>query len=190
MQIDPAQHPSATGYKILTNVVVPRPIAWVSSLSTTGVINLAPISFFNAVGSEPLYVAISLSVRADGTVKDTAKNIDAHGEFVVNLVTEALLSAMNITAADFPPGESELVAAELRGAPSVKIRAPRLAESQVSLECKLFTTQTAGFFHIQECRSIIAEFGFQYAPLQVNFRLRKKVIRRILIIFFQRIDAF
>ncbi len=144
MQIDPALHDGAVNYKILTNVVVPRPIAWVSSLGTTGVVNLAPISFFNAVGSEPLYVAISLSLRDDGTVKDTAGNTDAHGEFVVNLVTEELLSAMNTTAADFPSDESELVAAELHGAPSVKIRAPRLAESQVSLECKLFTTVALG----------------------------------------------
>lgn len=144
MQIDPALHESATNYKILTNVVVPRPIAWVSSLGPTGVVNLAPISFFNAVGSEPLYVAISVGLRDDDTLKDTARNIDSHREFVVNLVTEELLGAMNITAADFPPDESELLAAQLHAAASVKIRAPRLAQAQVSLECRLFTTVALG----------------------------------------------
>jgi flavin reductase (DIM6/NTAB) family NADH-FMN oxidoreductase RutF len=123
---------------------VPRPIAWVTSLSPTGVINLAPLSFFNAVGSEPLYVAVSVGLRDDGTLKDTARNIEAHGEFAVNLVTEELLRAMNISAADFPSDESELIAAELHGTPSVKIGAPRLAEAQVSLECRLFKTMALG----------------------------------------------
>ena len=144
MQIDPALHASADNYKILTNVVVPRPIAWITSLSPTGVINLAPLSFFNAVGSEPLYVAVSVGLRDDGTLKDTGRNIEAHGEFVVNLVTEELLRAMNISAADFPPDESELGAAELHGISSVKIGAPRLAEAQVSLECRLFKTMALG----------------------------------------------
>jgi flavin reductase (DIM6/NTAB) family NADH-FMN oxidoreductase RutF len=144
MQIDPALHTSAASYKILTNVVVPRPIAWVTSLSPTGVINLAPLSFFNAVGSEPLYVAVSVGLRDDGTRKDTGRNIEAHGDFVVNLVTEELLRAMNISAADFPSDESELLAAELHGTPSVKIGAPRLAEAQVSLECRLFKTMALG----------------------------------------------
>ena len=144
MQIDPALHTSADSYKILTNVVVPRPIAWVTSLSPTGVINLAPFSFFNAVGSEPLYVAVSVGLRDDGTLKDTARNIEARGEFVVNLVTEELLRAMNISAADFPPDESELVAAELHGTSAVKIGAPRLAGAQASLECRLFNTMALG----------------------------------------------
>lgn len=144
MQIDPALHATAENYRILTNVVVPRPIAWITSLSQTGVINLAPFSFFNAVGSDPLYVVVSIGLRDHGTLKDTARNIEASGEFVVNLVTEELVRAMNISAADFPPDQSELVAADLHGAPSNKIAAPRLAEAQVSLECRLFKSQALG----------------------------------------------
>jgi flavin reductase (DIM6/NTAB) family NADH-FMN oxidoreductase RutF len=144
MQIDPALHSEADNYKILTNVVVPRPIAWVTTLGRTGIVNLAPFSFFNAVGSDPLYLIVSIGLRDDGTFKDTARNIKSSGEFVVNLVTEDLLEAMNVSAADFPPDQSELVAADLHSAPSIKISTPRLSEAQVSLECRLVQSLALG----------------------------------------------
>ena len=144
MQIDPSQHSRADGYKLLTNLVVPRPIAWVTTISPKGVINLAPFSFFNAIGANPLYVLISIGPRDSGEPKDTARNIQVGGSFVVNLVTEDLLGAMNISAADFPPDESELVATELHSAPSVHVTAPRLQEAQASLECKLFKAEQLG----------------------------------------------
>jgi flavin reductase (DIM6/NTAB) family NADH-FMN oxidoreductase RutF len=144
MQIDPSLHSTADNYKILTNLVVPRPIAWVTSLSQAGVVNLAPFSFFNAVGSDPLYVVISIGCRDNGTPKDTARNILASGEFVVNLVTEELFDAMNISAADFPPDQSELAAANISAAPSVRVKAPRLARAQASLECTLFKSEPIG----------------------------------------------
>lgn len=144
MQIDPAQHSQADNYEILTNVVVPRPIAWVTSLGPTGVVNLAPFSFFNAVGSDPLYVALSIGRRDSGAPKDTAMNIERGGEFVVNLVTEDLLAAMNISAADFPPDQSELTAAGLHAAPSARVQAPRLAAAEASLECRLFQSLALG----------------------------------------------
>jgi flavin reductase (DIM6/NTAB) family NADH-FMN oxidoreductase RutF len=144
MQIDPSFHSTADNYKILTNLVVPRPIAWVTSLSQAGVVNLAPFSFFNAVGSDPLYVVISIGCRDNGTPKDTARNILASGEFVVNLVTEELFGAMNISAADFPPDQSELAAANISAAPSVRVKAPRLAQAQASLECTLFKSEPIG----------------------------------------------
>jgi flavin reductase (DIM6/NTAB) family NADH-FMN oxidoreductase RutF len=144
MQIDPSQHTPADNYKLLTNIVVPRPIAWVTSQNADGVINLAPFSFFNAVSGHPLYLIISIGVNDAGEKKDSAKNILASGEFVVNLVTEELFDAMNISAADFPSGESELVAAGLHDAPSVKVKPPRVAESQASMECKLHSSQLLG----------------------------------------------
>jgi len=144
MKIDPALHSAADNYRLLTNLVVPRPIAWVTSLNAAGVINLAPFSFFNAVGSNPLYLVISIGLNDSGDMKDTARNILAGGEFVVNMVTEDLFGAMNISAADFPVGESELAAAKLHAAPSVKIRVPRVAESQASMECKLHSSQLLG----------------------------------------------
>ena len=144
MQIDPSLHSVADNYKLLTNLVVPRPIAWVTSQNPGGVVNLAPFSFFNAVGANPPYLIISIGLNDAGETKDTAKNILASGEFVVNLVTEELFDAMNISAADFPAGVSELEAANLHAAPSVKIKPPRVAESQASLECKLHSSQLLG----------------------------------------------
>jgi len=144
MQIDPSLHTKEDNYKLLTNLVVPRPIAWISSLSQSGLINLAPFSFFNAVGSDPMYVVVGIGRRDSGEPKDSARNIQTSGEFVVNLVTEDLLAAMNITAAEFPPEESELSAVNLHAAPSVRLKAPRLAEAQASLECKLYQSQPLG----------------------------------------------
>ncbi len=144
MQIDPSLHSALDNYKLLTNLVVPRPIAWVTSLSPTGVVNLAPFSFFNAVGSDPLYVIISIGQNDNGEPKDTANHIQTSGEFVVNLVTEELFDAMNISATDFPADTSELEAAHLHPVPGVHIKTPRVQEAQASLECKLFSAQALG----------------------------------------------
>ena len=148
MQIDPSRHSAAENYKLLSSLVVPRPIAWVTSVNDAGVVNLAPFSFFNAVGSDPLYVVISIGTsdarNEAGGMKDTAKNILASGEFVVNMVTEELFDAMNVSAADFPAGMSELEVVNLHAAPSVKVKPPRVAESQASMECKLHSSQLLG----------------------------------------------
>ena len=144
MQIDPARQSTADNYKLLTNLVVPRPIAWVTSQNQNGLINLAPFSFFNAVGANPVYVIISIGLNDAGEPKDTANNIRTSGEFVVNLVTEDLFEAMNLSAADFPADCSELDIAHLHTAPSVHISTPRVAEAQVSLECKLQSAQLLG----------------------------------------------
>jgi flavin reductase (DIM6/NTAB) family NADH-FMN oxidoreductase RutF len=144
MQIDPSAQSRLENYKLLSNLVVPRPIAWVSSHGPGGVINLAPFSFFNAVSGDPLYLLFSVGKSDNDGLKDTAKNIEASREFVVNLVTEDLFDAMNISAADFPAELSELDAAHLHAAPSVRIKVPRVAEAQASLECKLHSTQLLG----------------------------------------------
>jgi flavin reductase (DIM6/NTAB) family NADH-FMN oxidoreductase RutF len=144
MQIDPAIQSDADNYKILTNVIVPRPIAWITSRGRGDLVNLAPFSFFNAMGSDPLVVVVSIGLRDDGSPKDTARNIQSTGEFVVNMVTEELLDAMNISAAEFPPDQSELIAADLHAAASVKVATPRLAEAQVSLECRHSQSLTLG----------------------------------------------
>lgn len=144
MQIDPSQHSAPDNYKLLTNLVVPRPIAWVTSQNAGGVVNLAPFSFFNAVSGNPIYLIVSVGLTDAGEMKDTAKNILAGGEFVVNMVTEELFDAMNVSAADFPEGESELAAANLHAAPSVKVKPPRVAEAQASMECKLHSSQVLG----------------------------------------------
>jgi flavin reductase (DIM6/NTAB) family NADH-FMN oxidoreductase RutF len=144
VQFDPTLQSKAENYKLLTNLVIPRPIAWVTSQSQSGIVNLAPFSFFNAVGSNPLYLVISVGKHDNGELKDTEKNILSCGEFVVNMVTEELFDAMNISAADFPPDQSELEATRLDTAASVHIKTPRVAKAQVSLECKLFSHQALG----------------------------------------------
>lgn len=146
MQIDPAEQTKADGYKLLTNLVVPRPIAWVTSIGKDGAVNLAPFSFFNAVGSDPLFVMVSVGRRDDGSPKDTAVNIETAQAFVVNLVTEDMFDAMNVSAADFPPGQSEVAATGLDVAPSVKIPVPRLAKAQASLECRLHRIVPVGSY--------------------------------------------
>ena len=146
MHIDPATNAPKDNYKLLTNLVVPRPIAWVTSQGASGVVNLAPFSFFNAVGSDPLFILISVGNNDDGNPKDTGRNIAANSEWVVNLVTEDLLAAMNISAADFPPGESELAAAGLEAAASLRVKVPRIAKSQAALECRLHSKVPLGLY--------------------------------------------
>lgn len=144
MQIDPAQQKKIDNYKLLTNIVVPRPIAWVTTVNQDGLVNLAPFSFFNAVGADPLYLVISIGNNDAGELKDTGRNILTNREFVVNMVTEDLFDAMNISAADFPPDQSEVAAAGLETAASVHIAVPRLARAQASMECRLHSTQRLG----------------------------------------------
>lgn len=148
MHIDPKANAAIDNYKLLTNLVVPRPIAWVTSQNEKGVVNLAPFSFFNAVGSDPLYLLISVGANDDGSMKDTARNISVSGEFVVNMVTEDVLSAMNVSAADFPADESELTAAGLHVADSLRVAVPRVVESQASMECRLHSRQALGSYTI------------------------------------------
>ncbi len=134
---------AASRYKILTATVTPRPIAWVTTRSEDGVVNAAPYSFFNVLGHEPPIVALGLLAGA-GRFKDTATNILATGEFVVNLVSEANAAAMNVTCIDAPPEIDELDLAGLTPVASHKIRPPRIAESPVSFECKVLTSMVTG----------------------------------------------
>ncbi|MBR1195205.1 flavin reductase family protein [Bradyrhizobium sp. AUGA SZCCT0240] len=130
-------------YKILTATVTPRPIAWVTTLSEDGVVNAAPYSFFNVLGHEPPTLAIGL-LAGPGRFKDTATNILATGEFVVNLVSEQNAAAMNVTCIDAPSDVDELALAGLTAAPSHAIRPPRIAESPVSFECRVLSSMVTG----------------------------------------------
>jgi flavin reductase (DIM6/NTAB) family NADH-FMN oxidoreductase RutF len=123
-------------YKILCSLVIPRPIALVTSISEDGIVNAAPYSFFNVFGDTPPIIALGLHRRPEQTLKDTTANIHATCEFVINLVDEALAEAMNITAIDFPPQESEIAAANLALAPSTDVKAPRIASAPAALECR------------------------------------------------------
>ncbi|WP_323034787.1 flavin reductase family protein [Pararhodobacter sp.] len=144
MQFDFAALDTATGYKLLTATVTPRPIAWVTTSSVEGVVNAAPFSFFNVVGSAPPTVVLGLQGDPVKGFKDTARNIMATGEFVVNLVPESLAEAMNITAIDAPTGINELDIAGLEPAPSIKVTPPRIARSPVALECTMHSSIVTG----------------------------------------------
>lgn len=122
-------------YKILCSLVVPRPIALVSTLGPGGVVNAAPFSFFNVFSEAPPLVVLGLQHKPDHSPKDTTRHVAAAGSFVVNLVDEALAEAMNTCAIDFPPDVSEVEAAGLTTAASVTIPAPRIAEAPAALEC-------------------------------------------------------
>lgn len=133
-------------YKLLVNTVLPRPIALVTTVDAHGGVNAAPFSFFNVMGSEPPIVALGIEAhpdRPDG-LKDTARNIARSGEFVVNLVDEALVGAMNVCALDFPAETDETSLAGLTLVPGRQLKAPRIAESPVQLECRQHTTLLIG----------------------------------------------
>jgi flavin reductase (DIM6/NTAB) family NADH-FMN oxidoreductase RutF len=123
-------------YKLLCGVVVPRPIALVTTLDTNGAVNAAPFSFFNVFSEDPPLIVLGLQHKADRTPKDTTRNIHRDGEFVVHMVDEALASAMNDCAVDFPSGESEVVAIGLATSPSVEVKVPRLTAAPFALECR------------------------------------------------------
>ncbi|NTU86170.1 MAG: flavin reductase family protein [Chloroflexales bacterium] len=146
MELDPTSLEQREVYKLLIGCVVPRPIAWVSTVALDGHHNLAPFSFFNAVGSSPPALTISINYsasRASGR-KDTLQNIIDTGEFVVNLVTEATAAAMNETATDYPEGVDEFTEAGLTPVPSRTVHPPRVGESPVSFECALHTALQIG----------------------------------------------
>lgn len=131
-EFDPHDLAPRDTYFLLTSLVVPRPIAWVSTLSAEGVRNLAPHSYFNAISSSPPIVHFTST-----GVKDSLRNVRATGEFVVNVVSRDLLEVMNLTAADFPPGEDEFAWAGLDAAPSQTVAAPRVASARAALECRV-----------------------------------------------------
>jgi flavin reductase (DIM6/NTAB) family NADH-FMN oxidoreductase RutF len=131
-------------YKLLSSLVIPRPIALVTSLSSEGVLNAAPFSFFNVFSHQPALVVLGVERRARRQPKDTARNAVETRELVVNLVDEALAEAMNVCAVDFPPEESEIDAAGLSLVPSLKVKPPRIAEAPAALECRLFVTLDPG----------------------------------------------
>lgn len=144
MRWDLDQVAEPIAYKLLAATVMPRPIAWVVTQNHDGTLNAAPYSFFNVMGSAPPTIVLGLMADPARGFKDTAANILATGEFVVNLVPEALVQQMNITAVDAPTGVNELNLADLATEPSVHIRPPRIAASPVAFECRMLSSVVTG----------------------------------------------
>jgi flavin reductase (DIM6/NTAB) family NADH-FMN oxidoreductase RutF len=124
-------------YRLLISVVGPRPIAWVSTVGKDGSRNLAPFSFFNAVANRPLTVMVSIANKSGGGPKDTLRNAQETGEFVLNLADEALARQMNETSGEWAHGVDELERAGLTAVPSIDVKPPRVAEAAVAMECRL-----------------------------------------------------
>lgn len=137
LSIDPAELSERENYKLLIGSIIPRPIAFVTSLSESGIINGAPFSFFNIVSSNPPMISVSIA-RKNGQMKDTARNITSSKEFVVHIVDEKNVRQINETAASLPPDQSELQIANLTAIPSTKVAVPGVKEAKVRMECKLY----------------------------------------------------
>jgi flavin reductase (DIM6/NTAB) family NADH-FMN oxidoreductase RutF len=136
MEFDPQLIDQKATYKLLTGAVIPRPIGWISTISEDGIPNLAPFSFFNAIGEDPPHVMFS-TVRPNNTNKDTLNNVLATKQFVVNMVVEDIVEQMNITSQSVSSEVNEFELAGLTPIPSVKVKAPRVKESPINMECEL-----------------------------------------------------
>jgi flavin reductase (DIM6/NTAB) family NADH-FMN oxidoreductase RutF len=143
--INPAEHEARNIYKLMIGSIVPRPIAFVSTVSADGIRNLAPFSFFTGVSANPPVVLFCPVRRAtDGQMKDTLHNVQATGEFVVNIVSEDFAAQMNLCSADFPPEVDEFEMSGLTPLASDLVRPPRVLESRVQMECKVLQIVEVG----------------------------------------------
>jgi flavin reductase (DIM6/NTAB) family NADH-FMN oxidoreductase RutF len=148
IEVDPEPQSHAENYKIMTGLVVPRPIAWISTLSPEGRVNLAPYSSFTFVSHKPPMITITAGLREDeefkGQYKDTIDNIFRNREFVVNIADHSLLGPLHASSAAYPPGRSEVEALGLETHPSTKIATPRLARAPAALECRFHSSFELG----------------------------------------------
>ncbi|MEW6510163.1 MAG: flavin reductase family protein [Bacteroidota bacterium] len=138
MTILPTHHEPRDIYRLMTGLIVPRPIAFVSTLSLDGVRNLAPFSFFTAISANPPAICFAPMIRGtDGSRKDTLRNIEAMKEFVVNIVSEDFARKMNACSFDYPPEVDEFAESGLTPIPSDLVTPPRVKESRAAMECRL-----------------------------------------------------
>lgn len=151
MIVDPATTDYKNVYKLLIGAVVPRPIAFVSTISPEGTFNIAPFSFFTIASANPPVLVFNPALRGNSETpaerrKDTLRNINTAREFVVNIVSEEIAAKMNLCSGDYPPEVDEFQVSGLTPAASDLVKAPRVAESHVNMECRLlYTISMSGF---------------------------------------------
>lgn len=182
MEVNPETLDPAYCYKLLIGTVVPRPIAVISSLSPKGGANLAPFSYFNAVGHKPLALAFSIAPKADGSVKDTLRNVrppsqGGTGEFVINLAVEPYIRQVAEASEPLPYGESEFDYVDLNPAPSQVVQAPRVAESPAAFECRTLQIVPVGEFHL-----VIGQVVHLYVRddlVDANYRVDTRKLRAV-----------
>ncbi len=138
MEIDLESLTAYQRYKLMASLIVPRPIALITTLSETGVVNAAPFSMFNMVGEDPPIVMVSINARDDAALKDTAVNIVRDREFVVHITDEDMMQKMHRCGDHLPNTISELAHAGLHAAPSLRVAPPRIVEAPVAFECTLY----------------------------------------------------
>ena len=185
-------------YKLMCGLVIPRPIALVTTISERGIVNAAPFSFFNVFSDQPTIVALGINSRPDGGMKDTATNIDYTREFVVHMVTKDIAEQMNISCVNFPPEISEIEEANFTLRKSHVIGTPSIKESLVALECKLHSITPLGvdrnitlgevvnitttsdvvdvdktYINIEKYQPIARLFGNMYASISDIFQLKR-----------------
>lgn len=136
ISIDPSKNTERENYKFLIGSIIPRPIAFVTSLSKEGVLNGAPFSYFNIVSANPPLISVAIQ-RSGGRQKDTARNIIDLKEFVVHIVDEHNVELINKTAASLPPDQSEIELAQLTPVKSIKVSTPGVREAKIRMECRL-----------------------------------------------------
>ena len=178
MMMDPKDLAPAALYRFMTGVVVPRPIAFVSTVGAGGRFNAAPFSYFNAITSRPPLIGFSIGAR-EGGPKDTLRNLREAGDFVVNVVSEPLLAHAVHAAGDWPEDVSEFEITGLTPVPSARVKSPRVGESPVSLECRLereialgeavFVVGEIVYAHVDE--SVLTEGRVDIAKLRPAGRL-------------------
>jgi len=144
MEINPSDESPRDFYFRMVSLITPRPIAWVSTISNSGHLNLAPYSFFNGVTAAPPSVVFSPVNRPDGSKKDTVLNIEQNGQFVINVVSHAIAEKMNLTSGDFGFEENEFEIAGLTTVDSLKVKPPRVKESAAQFECELIQIVEVG----------------------------------------------
>ena len=161
MQLNPSEMRGRDVYRLMTSVLVPRPVAWVGSRSPEGIDNLAPFSYFMGVGSRPPLIAFSVA-RADrlGTLKDTARNVLARQELTVSIASEEHLNVLHASGARFPPEVSEIEALGLTSVPGEIVSAPRVGEAPIGMECRLeraLDLEQAHLFLVEVLRFHVAD---------------------------------
>ncbi len=144
-------------YKLLISFILPRPIAWVTTLGPTGVVNAAPFSFFNAFAEDPPLIMFAVNRRPDGRIKDTWVNIERTGQFVVNLTDEPLAEKMHQSSGDFPPEIGEPNYLGLRLAPSVDVAPPRIAQAPWAMECRTWQV-----INVKDDRQLVIGEGLRF----------------------------
>ncbi|RFU70537.1 flavin reductase family protein [Peribacillus saganii] len=156
LSIDPTNNTERENYKLLTGSIIPRPIAFVTTVSKDGVLNGAPFSYFNIVSSNPPMVSLAIQ-RSEGRQKDTARNILDSKEFVVHIVDKENVEKINITAASLPPDESEIKLADLTPVKSAIISVPGVKEAKIRMECSLEHSVELGGLDSPSCDFIIGK---------------------------------